>query len=69
MARNLIVALLGLLLLVTTAHAQFQFFEQMFGGGGQQQQEQEERNVPSDSAWYQNTWNNGKPALPSEAQQ
>ncbi|KAL1957046.1 hypothetical protein VTO42DRAFT_6423 [Malbranchea cinnamomea] len=49
--------LIGLLILATTARAQFQFFEQMFGGGRQQEQEQEDQqNVPSDSAWYQRTY-------------
>jgi hypothetical protein len=40
------------------AHAQFQFFENMFGGqqGGQQQQ----GNVASDSSWYKNNWDQGK---------
>ncbi|OAT04779.1 hypothetical protein BDBG_01276 [Blastomyces gilchristii SLH14081] len=50
--------LLGLLFLATGARAQFQFFEQMFGGG-QQQQESQEHNVPSDSSWYQRTYDNG----------
>ncbi|OJD22133.1 long chronological lifespan protein 2 [Blastomyces percursus] len=49
--------LLGLLCLATGARAQFQFFEQMFGGG-QQQQESREHNVPSDSSWYQRTYDN-----------
>ncbi|KAM5453608.1 Long chronological lifespan protein 2 [Microsporum audouinii] len=50
-------ALLGLLF-ITTAKAQFQFFEQMFGGGQQHQESSGQGgNVPSDSAWYQNTYN------------
>lgn len=52
--------LLGLLLLATGTRAQFQFFEQMFGGGQQQQQhDSREQNVPSDSDWYQRTYDNG----------
>ncbi|KAK2748976.1 Long chronological lifespan protein 2 [Myotisia sp. PD_48] len=47
--------LLGLLLFICTAHAQFQFFDNMFNGG--QQEEAQQRNVPSDSAWYQRTYN------------
>ncbi|KAF2096089.1 hypothetical protein NA57DRAFT_78861 [Rhizodiscina lignyota] len=35
--------------LMSSASAQFQFFEQMFGGGGQQAAPQ---NVRSDSEWY-----------------
>jgi hypothetical protein len=48
-----------MLVLATTAHAQFQFFENMFGGhpGGQQQQQQ--GNAPSDSNWYQQSWDQG----------
>ena len=46
--------------------AQFQFFEQMFGGQQQghpghhgQQQQQEKANAPSDSEWYQRTYDSG----------
>lgn len=59
MVRIVINALLGLLIFVSAAHAQFQFFEQMFGGNGQQQESQDRRNVPSDSAWYQKTYDGG----------
>jgi hypothetical protein len=48
---------LALLALITTASAQFQFFEQMFGGGGQQQQQQQ--NVASDSSWYRQNYEAG----------
>lgn len=52
--------LLGLLLLSTTARAQFQFFEQMFGGGRDEgQEEQGQKNTPSDSAWYQRNYESG----------
>ncbi len=44
-----------ILALLHSAVAQFQFFEQMFQQP-QQQQPQEPRNVPSDSEWYQRTW-------------
>src|SRR4051812_13016189 len=33
--------------------------EQMFPGGQQQQQRQQPQNVPSDSNWYQENYNNG----------
>ena len=49
---------LGILLLVARANAQFQFFEQMFQGQ-QQQQQQAPQNVPSDSSWYQQNYDNG----------
>ncbi|EER41239.1 conserved hypothetical protein [Histoplasma capsulatum var. duboisii H88] len=52
--------LLGLLLLATGTQAQFQFFEQMFGGGQQQQHDSREQNVPSDSDWYQRTYDNAR---------
>ena len=42
------------------AHAQFQFFEQMFQGGGQPQQHQQPQNVASDSQWYQQTYESGR---------
>lgn len=57
MPRNLIL-LSVFLLLLSVASAQFQFFEQMFQGG-QQQQRQEPQNVPSDSSWYQQNYDNG----------
>ena len=61
MARVLLInILLGLLLLVTTARAQFNFFEQMFGGGGEpEHDDHDQRNVPSDSTWYQKNFENG----------
>ncbi|KAF2113588.1 hypothetical protein BDV96DRAFT_613537 [Lophiotrema nucula] len=40
-----------------TVRAQFGFFDQMFGGG-QQQQQQQQQNVRSDSAWYQQQYEN-----------
>ncbi len=49
---------LGILILVAGANAQFQFFEQMFQGQ-QQQQQQAAHNVPSDSNWYQQNYDNG----------
>lgn len=55
------VALASLLLFVSTTSAQFGFFDQMFQGQGQQQQHQERQNVASDSAWYRQTWESGKP--------
>jgi hypothetical protein len=60
MPRNFNLALLSaFLLLFSLASAQFQFFEQMFQGGQQQQQRQEPQNVPSDSSWYQQNYENG----------
>lgn len=59
MARNIIVSLWAVLLLVATAQAQFQFFEQMFGGARQEHHQQEQQNVPSDSSWYQRHWEGG----------
>ncbi|KAM0818429.1 putative Long chronological lifespan protein 2 [Seiridium cardinale] len=47
--------LLVLAAFLSTATAQFGFFEQMFGGGDGQQQQQQQRqqpNVPSDSTIY-----------------
>ncbi|EED18061.1 conserved hypothetical protein [Talaromyces stipitatus ATCC 10500] len=49
-------AIWTLFLLISTAQAQFQFFEQMFGGGGAQQGHPHEQEASSDSAWYQRTW-------------
>lgn len=47
-----------LTLLILTASAQFQFFDQFFGGQ-QQQQQQEKQNVASDSSWFQQNWQQG----------
>ncbi len=47
-------------LLATGVSAHFQFFDQFFGGQQQQQQQQEPQNVPSDSNWYQQSWEGGK---------
>jgi hypothetical protein len=49
---------LGFLLLTVGANAQFQFFEQMFQGQ-QHHQPQAPQNVPSDSSWYQQNYDNG----------
>lgn len=51
-------AIWTLFLLISTAQAQFQFFEQMFGGGSQQGHPQEQE-ASSDSSWYQRTWEGG----------
>lgn len=60
MAQLFMPLLCAFLLLIATANAQFQFFEQMFQGGGQQQQQrQQPQNVPSDSNWYRENYNNG----------
>lgn len=60
MARISVVnALLGVLLLATAARAQFQFFEHMFGFGGHEEEQEEGGNVPSDSEWYQRTYDGG----------
>ncbi|TGJ80529.1 hypothetical protein E0Z10_g8234 [Xylaria hypoxylon] len=52
------VSLLVVAVLSSVAQAQFGFFDQMFGGNGQQQQQQQQRpqNVPSDSSFYQNSF-------------
>jgi hypothetical protein len=50
---------LSILLLVAGANAQFQFFEQMFQGQQQERQQQAPENVPSDSSWYQQHYDNG----------
>ncbi|KAL4801576.1 hypothetical protein BDV18DRAFT_74128 [Aspergillus unguis] len=55
MLSNLLRSLGALLLLVSVAHAQFQFFEHMFGGG-QERQQNTQQNVPSDSSRYQSMW-------------
>jgi hypothetical protein len=48
----------ALLLLVLPAAAQFQFFEHMFSGQGGHQQNQAQ-NAGSDSAWYQQRYEDG----------
>ena len=50
-------ALVWVLALLQVAHAQFNFFDQMFGGHGHGghghgQQQQQPQNVPSDSSWF-----------------
>jgi hypothetical protein len=57
--RSLLSALLVFILPVS---AQFQFFEQMFNQGGQQQQQQPQ-NAGSDSAWYQQRYEDGRITL------
>ncbi|OXV09070.1 hypothetical protein Egran_03167 [Elaphomyces granulatus] len=51
-----IACLWALLLFLSAARAQFQFFEQMFGGQQQEHHQPEQHDVPSDSSWYQRTW-------------
>lgn len=60
MARILLSLLSATLLLFSVANAQFQFFEQMFNGQqqGGHQHRQEPQNVPSDSNWYQQNYEN-----------
>lgn len=53
------------MLLILPASAQFQFFEQMFNQGGQQQQRPQ--NAGSDSAWYQQRYEDGMPMFISES--
>lgn len=61
MIQSWIKSLWALLLLASVAQAQFQFFENMFGGGHQHERAQQEtQNVPSDSSWYQKTWDGGE---------
>lgn len=48
----------SLLLLILPAAAQFQFFEHMFNG--QQGGPQQPQNMGSDSAWYQQQYENGQ---------
>ncbi|KAL1981896.1 hypothetical protein VTN96DRAFT_2025 [Rasamsonia emersonii] len=50
-----IAALWALLLFISAAQAQFQFFEHMFGGG-HQEEHHHQQDVSSDSSWYQRTW-------------
>jgi hypothetical protein len=52
----------ALLVFILPVSAQFQFFEQMFNQGGQQQQQQPQ-NAGSDSAWYQQRYEDGKITL------
>lgn len=56
---QLVNLLVPFILLILPAAAQFQFFEQMFNG--QQQQQQQPQNAGSDSAWYQQQYEGGKP--------
>jgi len=56
MARMFVHLFIAVAILLVGVNAQFQFFEQMFQGG--QQQRQEPQNVPSDSNWYQEHYNN-----------
>lgn len=68
MLPNLLRTLGALLLLVSVAHAQFQFFEQMFGGGGgRQEQQRASQNVPSDSSRYQSMWEGCTYSKPSQS--
>ncbi|RMZ81562.1 hypothetical protein DV737_g2462, partial [Chaetothyriales sp. CBS 132003] len=56
-------SLLSLLLLPALASAQFQFFDNFFQQqqqGGQQRQSSSQQNVPSDSAWYQQTYDSAR---------
>jgi len=48
----------ALLVFILPVSAQFQFFEQMFNQGGHQQQQQPQ-NAGSDSAWYQQRYEDG----------
>jgi hypothetical protein len=50
----------ALLVFILPVSAQFQFFEQMFNQGGHQQQQQPQ-NAGSDSAWYQQRYEDGMP--------
>lgn len=54
-----IAALWALILLISAAQAQFQFFEHMFGGGHQEDHHHHQQDVSSDSSWYQRTWEGG----------
>ncbi|KAJ5191496.1 uncharacterized protein N7498_010481 [Penicillium cinerascens] len=57
MLRNWVSTIWALVLMVSVAQAQFNFFEHMFGGNQQQQQHQQgSQNVPSDSGRYQSMW-------------
>jgi len=64
MHHQLLFACVFVLFVSQRAAAQFgNIFEQMFGGQAQQQQAQQQsqqaQNVPSDSEWYQRTYNGG----------
>jgi hypothetical protein len=63
MIRSLPTIILGFLLLVLPATAQFNgFFEQMFGQDGGQRghpQQQQQQDVPSDSKWYRSNYEAG----------
>ena len=62
MLRLAVAALLSFFLLLPAVTAQFQFFGDFFGQQGQQQgHQQEKQNVASDSSWYRQTWETGKP--------
>jgi len=64
MLQNWFKAVLAFFLLVSVAHAQFNFFEHMFGGNQQQaQQQQGAQNVPSDSGRYQKMWQQCKTSI------
>ena len=52
----------ALLVFILPVSAQFQFFEQMFNQGGHQQQQQPQ-NAGSDSAWYQQRYEDGMTSL------
>jgi hypothetical protein len=52
----------ALLVFILPVSAQFQFFEQMFNQGGHQQQQQPQ-NAGSDSAWYQQRYEDGTNCL------
>lgn len=65
---ELLTLLLPFLLLVLPAAAQFQFFEQMFGGQ-QPGQQARPQNAGSDSAWYQQQYEDGTHSLPPRSTQ
>jgi len=56
-----------LLALAGAVNAQFGNIFEQFMGGQQQQQQQAPQNVPSDSAWYQQTYSQGRPPNISSA--
>lgn len=57
MLRNFVSTVWALVLMVSVAQAQFNFFDHMFNGNQQQQHHQQgSQNVPSDSSRYQNQW-------------
>jgi len=65
----LLQTLISALLFILPASAQFQFFEQMFNNGGQQQQQQQPQNAGSDSAWYQQRYEDGIALPPAKTSQ